>query len=65
MPQAEDAGDSMLDPLSSETSRQRLCRSLKERVARGEYWVDLDFLACLLVDSGALYSSQEDSENFG
>lgn len=36
-----------------ETARQRLCRDLKERVARGEYWVDLDFLSCLLVDSGA------------
>lgn len=37
----------------AETPRQFLCRSLKERIARGEYWVDLDFLASLLVDSGA------------
>ncbi len=50
----EEAGRTMPDkapPL--ETARQRLCRDLKERVARGEYWVDLDFLSCLLVDSGA------------
>ena len=40
-------------PESQETPRQALCRDLKERVARGDYWVDLDFLACLLVDSGA------------
>lgn len=49
--QPDEAGESM--PESQETPRQALCRDLKERVARGDYWVDLDFLACLLVDSGA------------
>jgi hypothetical protein len=49
--QADEAGESM--PESQETPRQALCRDLKERVARGDYWVDLDFLACLLVDSRA------------
>ncbi len=31
-------------------------RELRERLSRGEYWVDLDFLAGLLVDSRALGS---------
>jgi anti-sigma28 factor (negative regulator of flagellin synthesis) len=43
-----------------ETPRERLCRELKERVAKGEYWVDLDFLACLLVDSATAPSKIEE-----
>lgn len=55
-----EAGRTMPDkaPLP-ETARQRLCRDLKDRVARGEYWVDLDFLSCLLVDSGATRAMSE------
>ncbi len=38
------------------TRRDYRQRELRERVSRGEYWVDLDFLAGLLVDSKALGS---------
>ena len=58
---ADDAGVSMTEMLP-ETPRQAMCRELKERVARGEYWMDLDFLACLLVDSGAVRSHLDDDE---
>lgn len=46
-------------PELMENSRQAFCRQLKERIARGEYWVDLDFLASLLVDSGATRGHHE------
>lgn len=47
--------DSASSPGSASTgSRKRLCQELRERIERGEYWVDLDFLTCLLVDSGAV-----------
>lgn len=39
---------------SGSSRRDRRKRELTERVSRGEYWVDLDFLAGLLVDSRAL-----------
>lgn len=40
--------------LGASTRRDYRQRELKERLSRGEYWVDLDFLAGLLVDSRAL-----------
>lgn len=55
----DETGKTMIDMRTPETRRQALCRDLRERVARGEYWVDLDFLACLLVDSGAVRSHPE------
>ncbi len=39
---------------SGHSRRDRHKREVTERVSRGEYWVDLDFLAGLLVDSRAL-----------
>lgn len=49
--------------LPVETPRQRLCRELKERVDRGEYWVDLGLLASLLVDCQAHRKDLEDNES--
>lgn len=40
--------------LATSTRRDFRQRELQERLSRGEYWVDLDFLAGLLVDSRAL-----------
>ena len=40
--------------LGTLTRRDFRQRELQERLSRGEYWVDLDFLAGLLVDSRAL-----------
>lgn len=55
-----DGEDLMPEQPKWESPRQAMVRELKERVARGEYWVDLDFLACLLVDSGATHSYLEE-----
>lgn len=49
-------------PQHAETPRQRMCRELKERVDRGEYWVDLSLLASLLVDCQAHRQDLEDEE---
>lgn len=49
----ENSSETSADDPMLENPRQAMLRELKERVARGEYWVDLDFLASLLVDSEA------------
>jgi hypothetical protein len=58
-PETEKSTPTGSPPGCVETPRQTMCRQLKERIERGEYWVDLDFLACLLVDCRAVDSHSE------